>query len=201
MECVQTVRILQIITLVISKGITDAENGANNGLDLAKMIITVIIIGKQSIRKNICTWNFGFNTLEERKLIDMEIKLKEIDKDTLKVGDWVGIAREVSYGWCSSFRHKLIYPAKITRITPKRTKFFTDKFGEHDKREIFYECDDQAARETFLAKAFRDIQDGIFELTELKRNDYIGRISDEDLPEVAKHMEAMMKILKKYKEN
>lgn len=201
MECVQTVRILQIITLVISKEITDAENGANNGLDLAKMIITVIIIGKQSIRKNICTWNFGFNTLEERKLIDMEIKLKEIDKDTLKVGDWIGIAREVSYGWCSSFRHKLIYPAKITRITPKRTKFFTDKFGEHDKREIFYECDDQAARETFLAKAFRDIQDGIFELTELKRNDYIGRISDEDLPEVAKHMEAMMKILKKYKEN
>lgn len=141
------------------------------------------------------------NTLEERKLIDMEIKLKEIDKDTLKVGDWVGIARKVSYGWCSSFRHKLIYPAKITRITPKRTKFFTDKFGEHDKREIFYECDDQAARETFLAKAFRDIQDGIFELTELKRNDYIGKISDEDLPEVAKHMEAMMKILKKYKEN
>ena len=136
-----------------------------------------------------------------KEVIDMEIKLKEIDKDTLKVGDWVGIAREVSYGWCSSFRHKLIYPAKITRITPKRTKFFTDKFGEHDKREIFYECDDQAARETFLAKAFRDIQDGIFELTELKRNDYIGRISDEDLPEVAKHMEAMMKILKKYKEN
>lgn len=25
----------------------------------AKMIITVIITGKQSIRENICTWNFG----------------------------------------------------------------------------------------------------------------------------------------------
>ena len=37
----------------------DAENGANNGLDIAKLIITVIIIGKQSIRENICTWNFG----------------------------------------------------------------------------------------------------------------------------------------------
>ena len=67
----------------------------------------------------------------------MNIKLKEIDKDTLKVGDVVGVAREVSYGWKSSFRHKMIYPAKITRITPKRTKFFTDKFGEHDKREVF----------------------------------------------------------------
>ena len=146
-------------------------------------------------------FRLGFNTLEERKLIDMEIKLKEIDKDTLKVGDWVGIARDVSYGWSSSFRHKMIYPAKITRITPKRTKIFTDKFGEHNKYEIFYECDGEAERETFLAKAFRDIQDGIFELNELKRNDYIGRISDEDLPEVAKHMEAMMKIMKKYKGN
>ena len=42
----------------------------------------------------------------------MHIELKEIDKDTLKVGDLVGIARKVSYGWGLSFRHKLIYPAK-----------------------------------------------------------------------------------------
>ena len=130
----------------------------------------------------------------------MNIELKEIDKDTLKVGDLVGIAREVSYGWGVSFRHKLIFPAKITRITPKRTKFFTDKFGEHDKREVFYECDSEAEKETSLAKAFCSIKNGIFELTELKRNDRIGRISDEDLPEVAEHMKAVTEILKKYKE-
>ena len=129
----------------------------------------------------------------------MNIDLKEIDKDTLKVGDWVGVARGVSYGWSASFRHKLIFPARITRITPKRTKFFTDKFGEHDKREVFYECDSEAEKETFLAKAFCAIENGIFELTELKRNGRIGRISDEDLPEVAEHMEAMMKILEKYR--
>jgi hypothetical protein len=130
----------------------------------------------------------------------MKIELKEIDKDTLKVGDWVGIAREVSYGWGSSFRHQLITPAQITRITPKRTKFFTDMFGEHDKREVFYECDSEAEKETFLAKAFCAIKNGIFELTELKRNNYIARISDEDLPEVAEHMEAIMEIIEKYKE-
>lgn len=130
----------------------------------------------------------------------MNIELKEIDKDTLKVGDWVGVAREVSYGWCSSFRHELIFPAQITRITPKRTKFFTDKFGEHDKREVFYECDSEAEKETFLAKAFCAIKNGIFELTELKRKGRISAISDEDLPEVADHMKAMMKILEKYKE-
>ena len=130
----------------------------------------------------------------------MDIKLKEIDKDTLKVDDIVGVARDVSYGWSSSFRHQLITPAKITRITPKRTKFFTDKFGEHDKREVFYECDSEAEKETFLAKAFCAIKNGIFELTELKRKGRISAISDEDLPEVADHMKAMMKILEKYKE-
>lgn len=130
----------------------------------------------------------------------MHIELKKIDKDTLKVGDVVGVAREVSYGWRALFRHKLIFPARITRITPKRTKFFTDKFGEHDKREVFYECDSEAEKETFLAKAFCSTKNGIFELTELNRNYRIGRISDEDLPKVAEHMEAMMKILEKYKE-
>ena len=34
----------------------------------------------------------------------------------------------------------------------------------------------------------------------MKRNERIGRISDEDLPEVAEHMEAITEILKKYKE-
>lgn len=58
----------------------------------------------------------------------------------------------MSYGWRSSFRHELIFPAQITRITPKRTKFFTDKFGEHDKKEIFYECDSDAENENYLAK-------------------------------------------------
>lgn len=96
----------------------------------------------------------------------MNIDLKEIDKDTLKVGDVVGVAREVSYGWGSSFRHQLIIPAKITRITPKRTKFFTDKFGEHDKREVFYVCDVNAGSETYLAKSFKCLSDGIYELNE-----------------------------------
>lgn len=112
----------------------------------------------------------------------MNIELKKIDKDTLKVGDWVGIAREVSCGWSSAFRHQLITPAKVTRITPKRTKFFTDKFGEHDKKEIFYECDVDAGNENYLAKSFKCLSDGIYELSELKRLDRIGSISDEDLP-------------------
>ena len=104
----------------------------------------------------------------------MKIELKEIDKDTLKVGDWVGVGREVSCGWRSSFRHQLITPAKITRITPRRTKFFTDKFGEHDKREIFYECDSNAGNESYLAKLFKCLSDGIYELIEKENKDEEG---------------------------
>lgn len=118
----------------------------------------------------------------------------------MKVGDWVGIAREVSCGWGSSFRHQLITPAQITRITPKRTKFFTDKFGEHDKREVFYVCDVNVGMETYLAKSFKDFSDGIYKLSELKRKGCISAISDEDLPEVAEHMNLIMEILEKYKE-
>lgn len=53
--------------------ITDHHTGKEQGndeckewceqrTDIAKMIIMVIIIGKQSIRENICTWNFMFKS-------------------------------------------------------------------------------------------------------------------------------------------
>lgn len=63
------------------------------------------------------------------------VKLNPINKDDLKVGDVVGVARGVQCGWGASFRHVMVYPAKIIRITPKRTKIETDKFGVHDKSE------------------------------------------------------------------
>lgn len=130
----------------------------------------------------------------------MNIELKVIDKDTLKVGDVVGIAREVSTGWGSSFRHSRIISATISRITPKRTKFFTDKFGEHDKREIFYEPDSNAVKENRLAMLFDSFQNGVYEIGELKRTSGLAVINDSDLLKVAEHMKAITEILKKYKE-
>lgn len=130
----------------------------------------------------------------------MNIELKVIDKDTLKVGDWVGVAKKVSCGWSSSFQHQLITPAQITRITPKRTKFFTDKFGEHNKREIFYEPDSNAVKENHLAMLFANFQDGVYEIEKLKRNMGLAVISDEDLLKVSDHMKAITDILEKYKE-
>lgn len=129
----------------------------------------------------------------------MYIELKEIDKDTLKVGDVVGVARPIQLGYRSSFRHNRIVPAIITRITPKRTKFVTDKFGDHDRHEIFYEWNFNAKKENELAEEFRQISDGVYDLFEFKRRG-LSRINDEDLPEVAEHMEKITEILEKYRE-
>ena len=60
MEWIRIAPILQIIIPAMSKEVTNAKNGAISGLDIVKMTIMVIIIGKQSIRENICTWNFEF---------------------------------------------------------------------------------------------------------------------------------------------
>ena len=128
----------------------------------------------------------------------MNIELKKIDKDTLKVGDVVGVAREVGSGYISSFRHDRIIPATIARITPKRTKITTDKFGDHDRREKFYEYNHNAEKENELAEEFCQIRDGVYDLYEFKRKG-LDRISDEDLPEVAEHMKAITEILKKYR--
>lgn len=128
----------------------------------------------------------------------MNIELKEIDKDTLKVGDVVGVARPIPLGYISSFRHDRIIPAIVTRITPKRTKITTDKFGDHDRNEKFYEYNYNAEKENELAEEFCQIRDGVYDLYEFKRKG-LTRINDEDLPEVAEHMKAITEILKKYK--
>ena len=129
----------------------------------------------------------------------MNIELKEIDKDTLKVGDVVGVARPVRTGWYSQFRHMRVVPTKIVRITPKRTKIETDQFGVHDKNEHFYEYDGNAKKENELAFQFETFKDGAFELGEFNRSFGLEIISDEDVTEVAEHMKAITEILKKYR--
>lgn len=126
------------------------------------------------------------------------IELKEIDKDTLKVGDVVGVMRTIEVGWMCRFRHALITPAKIIRITPKRTKFVTDKFGDHDRHETFYECNFNAEKENELAEKFVQLKESLWDI-EIFRKGGLARISDEDLPEVAEHMKAITEILKKYR--
>lgn len=124
-------------------------------------------------------------------------KLNPINKDDLKVGDVVGIAREVRCGWGESFRHVMVYPAKIIRITPKRTKIETD-IGEYDKHEVFYKYDSDAIKESEMAKKFKAIKDGVYVIEDFKSRHGLRAIKDEDLDTLSKHINAVAEILKRY---
>lgn len=126
------------------------------------------------------------------------VKLNPINKDDLKVGDVVGVARGVRCGWGASFRHVMVYPAKIIRITPKRTKIETDKFGEHDKHEVFYKYDSDAIKESEMAKKFNEIKDGVYAIEDFKSSRGLRVIKDEDLDALSEHINAVVEVLKKY---
>lgn len=126
------------------------------------------------------------------------VKLNPINKDDLKVGDVVGVARGVQCGWGASFRHVMVYPAKIIRITPKRTKIETDKFGVHDKYETFYKYDSEAIKESEIAKQFKAIKDGVYVIEDFKSRCGLRAIKDEDLDTLSEHINAVVEILKSY---
>ena len=124
-------------------------------------------------------------------------KLSPINKDDLKVGDVVGVAREIRCGWGESFRHVMVYPAKIVRITPKRTKIETD-IGEYDKHEVFYKYDSEAIKESKTAKKFKEIRDGVYAIENFKSKRGLGVIKDEDLDTLSEHINAVVEVLKRY---
>lgn len=125
-------------------------------------------------------------------------KLNPINKDDLKVGDVVGVAREVRCGWGTTFRHVMVYPAKIIRITPKRTKIETDKFEEHDRYETFYKYDSEAIKESEMAKKFKEIRDGVYTIEDFKSSRGLRVIKDENLDALSEHINAVAEILKSY---
>ena len=125
-------------------------------------------------------------------------KLNPISKDDLKVGDVVGIAREVRSGFGSGFRHVMVYPTKIIRITPKRTKIETDKFGEHDKNEVFYKYDSDAIKESEMAKKFKEIKEGVYAIEDFNSKRGLRTIKDEDLDTLSEHINAVAEILRRY---
>lgn len=124
-------------------------------------------------------------------------KLNPINRDNLKVGDMVGVAREVRCGWGTSFRHVMVYPAKIVRITPKRTKIETD-IGEYDKHEVFYKYDSGAIEESKMAEKFQMIQKGVYDIEDFKSKRGLRVIKDEDLDALSEHINAAAEILKRY---
>ena len=64
--------------------------------------------------------------------------------DDLKVGDRVAVRRPICIGWSKHYRHGKYTVETITKITPRRAKFTTDK-SEYEVRDInFYDPKDDA---------------------------------------------------------
>lgn len=124
-------------------------------------------------------------------------KLNPINKDDLKVGDVVGIARKVWSGYGVGFRHVMVYPAKIIRITPKRTKIETD-IGKYNKYEVFYKYDSDAIKESEMAKEFKTIKNGVYVIEDFKSRHGLTAIKDEDLDTLSEHINAVAEVLKRY---
>lgn len=108
------------------------------------------------------------------------MKLKEIDKSTLKPGDVVGIAYSVKIGW-RYFRYQKIIPKKIKRITPARTKFITEDGCEYGKCDWFYEVNAESERQTKVALCAESIYKALSDIEDIEREGNLFSKSDDVL--------------------
>jgi len=123
-------------------------------------------------------------------------ELTRVDIDTLKVGDKVGYCTYPTFGWRSIFRYPIVSPKTIERITPKRTKFVLSGGVELDVREAkqLVVLNEEAQRQSSVAKTFSDLQHILYKIDESSRNDVQiieRKISDEELIEYHKFMKSL----------
>lgn len=121
--------------------------------------------------------------------------LKEIYKNDVKVGDVVGVAYNVQIGWGRIYKHSVIKPVKIARITPKRTKFVSDDGAEFDKYTPFYVLDETAMKETELALAMTRFIKASNDIDRWKRNSSLNDIPDGNVGKLVDLMSEVAKIL------
>lgn len=112
--------------------------------------------------------------------------MKEVYKPDLKVGDVVYVPHNIQFT-----RFTYYTKETITRITPKKTKFVTNKH-EYDRYTSFYLEDDELLRKDEVARAYMKTVD-------VRMLINTGRLVDMDnksLIEISEHMKAIEKILK-----
>lgn len=120
--------------------------------------------------------------------------MKELNKDLLKVGDVVGIAKRVTFGY-STFRHSLIVPRQIVRITPKRTKFVLNGGVECDRYTPFYEINEETEYSTKIAKTAISIADKLSSIENKRAKGRIYSRSDEVLLALSDALDKVLEVL------
>lgn len=120
---------------------------------------------------------------------------KTIDKDTLKVGDRVGVRIATRIGW-GYFRYPKTVPMVIKRITPARTKFVMENDVEYGKYEPFYELTEKAEQQTHVAKCAENISKALNYIDDMKRNSKLYSQDDDTIVTVSELFDKIMEELK-----
>lgn len=116
----------------------------------------------------------------------------EINKDTLKVGDVVGVRVPTQIGW-GYFRYPKTFDTAITRITPARNKFVTEKFGDMSKNDPFYKITPENDWQTTVALCAQDIIVRLRKLDKIRSSDGLNSLSDVTIVKLSKMLEECVK--------
>lgn len=121
------------------------------------------------------------------------MKLEEIDKSTLKVGDTVGICTAIKIGR-KYFKYDRVTPKTIARITPARTKFVTTDGCEYnDRYNVFYKIDNETRRKNHVIDCALEIRNSLDKLEDgLIRGNLLSK-SDDDIIKISEILKELCK--------
>lgn len=121
--------------------------------------------------------------------------MKAIDRNTMKPGDTVGVPRKVYIGW-GTFRYVKIVPMKVQRITPAKTKIVMENGVEYDRYQKFYELDEDAKNQTYVAECAERLNDALYELQGFKLQGKLFTMKDDTIVALSESMDKVMEVLK-----
>lgn len=119
-----------------------------------------------------------------------------IQKDSLKVGDVVGIRKATRLGW-GHFRYPRTFALTIERITPARTKFVMTDGSEYNKNEPFYPITTESSRQTHIADCALKFNRSLNELEELRREGKLFTQNDAFIEKASDLLEQLLKEVQK----
>lgn len=115
-----------------------------------------------------------------------------IQKDSLKVGDVVGIRKSTQLGW-SYFRYPKTIPMTIERITPARTKFVMTNGLEYGKNEPFYKLTEESINQTRIAQCAEKFNRQLSTLERLRREGKLFTQNDAFIVKASELLEQLCK--------
>lgn len=119
-----------------------------------------------------------------------------LQKDSLKVGDVVGIRKATQLGW-SYFRYPRTFAMTIERITPARSKFVMTNGSEYTKKEPFYPITAESTNQTHIANCALKFNRSLNELEALRREGKLFTQNDAFIEKASDLLEQLLKEVQK----